>query len=263
MKISQLKKKFHKLKYPFKILNPEKPSFKFLPKKVRMTNYESPLRAEDVRQICLNNGLEIHDTQWLLLEKWSDMLLDLNQEVNLISRKETKYLWEKHILSCLTLLILRKFSLDSEICDFGTGGGFPGMLLAIVRPDLQLTLFESRQKKVLAVQKMIETLKIPNVQIILGRGEELAKKRQWFKRFPYVTSRAVASSTALVNLTKDLRMKKSVLHLFKGGKIKDEILPLTIKFPGLKINYSLMNLNGYPKFAENNKFLISLEFYQN
>ena len=227
-----------------------------------MNDYESPLKAEEVRQICLKNGLEILDAQWFLLEKWSELLLDINQKVNLISRKETEYLWEKQILSCLTLLILRKFSLNSEICDFGTGGGLPGMLLAIVRPDLKLTLFESRKKKVLVVQKMIETLKISNAQIVLGRGEELAKKKQWFKRFPYVTSRAVASSVDLVRWTKDLRMKKSVLHLFKGGKIKHEIIALKKKFSGLKINTSLMNLNGYPRFAENNKFLISLEFYE-
>jgi len=225
-----------------------------------MSDYENPLKAEEVRQICLKNGLEIHDSQWFLLEKWSFLLLDLNQKVNLISRKEIEYLWEKQILSCLTLLILRKFSLDSEICDFGTGGGFPGMVLAIVRPDLKLTLFESRKKKVLAVQEMIESLKITNVQIVLGRGEELAKKKQWFKRFPYVTSRAVSSSADLVSWTKDLRMKKSVLHLFKGGKINEEILALKKKFSGLKISSSLLNLNGYPKFADNQKYLISLEF---
>ena len=225
-----------------------------------MIDYESPLKAEDVRQICLKNGLEILDAQWHLLENWSTLLLELNQAVNLISRKEIDFLWEKQILSCLTLLILRKFSLNSEICDFGTGGGLPGIPLAIVRPDLNLTLFESRQKKVVAVNKMIESLKIPNVQIALGRGEELAKKKQWFKRFPYVTSRAVASSTDLVNWTKDLRTKKSVLHLFKGGKIYDEVFCLKKKFPGIKISSSLMNLNGYPKFAENKKYLISLEY---
>tara|TARA_B100001250_G_C19723236_1_gene754819 strand:- start:423 stop:860 length:438 start_codon:yes stop_codon:yes gene_type:complete len=142
-----------------------------------MIDYESPLKAEDVRQICLKNGLEILDAQWHLLENWSTLLLELNQAVNLISRKEIDFLWEKQILSCLTLLILRKFSLNSEICDFGTGGGLPGIPLAIVRPDLNLTLFESRQKKVVAVNKMIESLKIPNVQIALGRGEELAKKK--------------------------------------------------------------------------------------
>ena len=225
-----------------------------------MTDYESPLKAEDVRQICLMNGLEIHDKQWFLLERWSILLLDLNKKVNLISRKETEFLWEKQILSCLALLILRKFNLDAEICDFGTGGGLPGMPLAIVRPDLKLTLFESRQKKVLAVKKMIEILKIPNVQIVLGRGEELAKKRQWCKRFSYVTSRAVASPTDIVSWTKDLRKEKSVLHIFKGGKIKEEINVLSKKFSGLKISSSSIKLIGFTKFAENNKFLISIEF---
>ena len=120
-----------------------------------MIEYQNPLKEDDVRQICYNNGLEIHDHHWNLLKKWVFLLQDLNQKANLISRKETNFLWEKQILSCLTLLILRKFNQNSEICDFGTGGGLPGILMAIVRPDLKLTLFESRKKKVKFVQEMI------------------------------------------------------------------------------------------------------------
>ena len=225
-----------------------------------MSDYQSPLTAENVRRICLENGLDISDSQWQLLEKWAALLLEVNQKVNLISRKETEFLWEKQILPCLALLIFRKFSLDADVCDFGTGGGLPGMPLAIVRPDLRLTLLDSRHKKIEVVQQMIESLKLSNAQAVLGRGEELGKQRPWRQRFPLLTARAVAPLIDLVRWTADLRKAESVLHIYKGGEIKEEVFALSKKISGVRVNKSLMVLKGYPKFAENQKYIISLEF---
>ena len=225
-----------------------------------MSDYQSPLTAADVRRICLENGLDISDSQWQLLEKWAALLLEVNQNVNLISRKETEFLWEKQILPCLALLIFRKFSPDADVCDFGTGGGLPGMLLAIVRPDLRLTLLDSRHKKIEVVQQMIDSLKLSNAQTVLGRGEELGKQRPWRQRFPLLTARAVGPLIDLVRWTVDLRKVESVLHIYKGGEIKDEVFALSKKVSGVRVNKSLMVLKGYPKFAENQKYIISLEF---
>jgi len=225
-----------------------------------MSDYQSPLTAENVRRICLENGLDISDSQWQLLEKWAALLLEVNQKVNLISRKETEFLWEKQILPCLALLIFRKFGLDADVCDFGTGGGLPGMPLAIVRPDLRLTLLDSRHKKIEVVQQMIESLKLSNAQAVLGRGEELGKQRPWRQSFPLLTARAVAPLIDLVRWTADLRKAESVLHIYKGGEIKDEVFALSKKVSGVRVNKSLMVLKGYPKFAENQKYIISLEF---
>ncbi len=225
-----------------------------------MSDYQSPLSAADVRRICLENGLDISDSQWQLLEKWATLLLEVNQNVNLISRKEIGFLWEKQILPCLALLIFRKFSPDADVCDFGTGGGLPGILLAIVRPDLRLTLLDSRYKKMEVVQQMIDRLKLSNAQTVLGRGEELGKQYPWRQRFPLLTARAVAPLIDLVRWTADLRKVESVLHVYKGGEIKDEIFALSKKFFRVRVNKSLMVLKGYPKFAENQKYIISLEF---
>jgi 16S rRNA (guanine527-N7)-methyltransferase len=225
-----------------------------------MSDYKSPLTAENVRRVCLENGLDISDSQWQLLEKWAALLLEVNQKVNLISRKETEFLWEKQILPCLALLIFRKFGLDADVCDFGTGGGLPGMPLAIVRPDLRLTLLDSRHKKIEVVQQMIERLKLSNAQAVLGRGEELGKQRPWRQRFPLLTARAVAPLIDLVRWTADLRKAESVLHIYKGGEIKEEVFALSKKISGVRVNKSLMVLKGYPKFAENQKYIISLEF---
>jgi len=158
------------------------------------------------------------------------------------------------------LLIFRKFSPDADVCDFGTGGGLPGMLLAIVRPDLRLTLLDSRHKKIEVVQQMIDSLKLSNAQTVLGRGEELGKQRPWRQRFPLLTARAVGPLIDLVRWTADLRKLESVLHIYKGGEIKDEVFALSKKVPGVRVNKSLMVLKGYPKFAENQKYIISLEF---
>ncbi len=226
-----------------------------------MSENKNTLKPCEVRRICLENDLEISDTQWQLLEKWATLLLDVNQNVNLISRKETDLLWEKQILPCLSLLIFRKIPAGVDVCDFGTGGGLPGIILAIVRPDLHLTLLDSRQKKVAVVQQMIDTLKLSNVQTVHGRGEELGKQRPpWRQRFPFVTARTVAPLIDLVRWTSALRKPESVLHVFKGGEIRDELNALTKMVSGFKVKKSLMVLKGYSQFAENQKYIISLEF---
>ena len=226
-----------------------------------MSENKNTLKPCEVRRICLENDLEISDTQWQLLEKWATLLLDVNQNVNLISRKETDLLWEKQILPCLSLLIFRKIPAGVDVCDFGTGGGLPGVILAIVRPDLRLTLLDSRQKKVAVVQQMIDTLKLSNVQTVHGRGEELGKQRPpWHQRFPFVTARTVAPLIDLVRWTSALRKQESVLHVFKGGEIRDEFKALTKMVSGFKVKKSLMVLKGYSQFAENQKYIISLEF---
>ena len=226
-----------------------------------MSENKNTLKPCEVRRICLENDLDISDTKWQLLKKWATLLLDVNQNVNLISRKETDLLWEKQILPCLSLMIFRKIPAGVDVCDFGTGGGLPGVILAIVRPDLRLTLLDSRQKKVAIVQQMIDTLELSNVKTIHGRGEELGKQcPPWHQRFPFVTARAVAPLIDLVRWTSALRKPESVLHVFKGGEIRDEIKALTKMISGFKVNKSLMVLKGYSQFAEDQKYIISLEF---
>ena len=116
-----------------------------------MSENQNPLKPSEIRQICLDNGLIIKDPQWQLLKEWADLLLNYNQGINLVSRKETDLLWEKQILHCLSLPVYCEIPKGLEVFDFGTGGGLPGIILAIIRPDLHLTLADSRQKKVTAL----------------------------------------------------------------------------------------------------------------
>ncbi|MBS1256826.1 MAG: Ribosomal RNA small subunit methyltransferase G [Deltaproteobacteria bacterium] len=224
-----------------------------------MSENPGSLKPHEVRQICMDNGFQIIEPQWQLLEKWAHLLLEHNQQINLISRKETDLLWEKQILHCLTLPILRKIPEGAEVCDFGTGGGLPGIILAIVRPDLNLTLLDSRRKKIAAVQQMIESLKLTNARTVCGRGEELGGHPEWDQRFPVITARAVAPLNEFVRWTSRLRKTDSVLHIFKGGEIKEEMSALSSTISGVKINKSLIVLKGYAKLAQNQKYLITIK----
>ena len=225
-----------------------------------MRENQNPMKPTEVRQICLDNGLIIKDQQWQLLEEWADLLLNYNQEINLVSRKETDLLWEKQILHCLSLPVYQEIPQGIEVCDFGTGGGFPGIILAIIRPDLHLTLVDSRQKKVTVVQKIVDELRLSNVQVICGRGEVLGKQDEWNQRFPVITARAVAPLIDLVRWTSDLRKPESTLHIFKGGEIRNEMNALSLMFTGIKISKSLIVLKSFAKFKNNQKYIISINF---
>jgi 16S rRNA (guanine527-N7)-methyltransferase len=219
-----------------------------------------PLGPEETRHLLERNGLAIPDERWEMLLRWAEVMQEVNQRVNLISRKEAHLLWERHALPCLALLALRTIPEGVDVCDFGTGGGLPGLLLALARPDLRVTLLDSRQKKLSVVQEMIDALGASNAQVALGRGEELGKVRPWRQRCPVLTARAVAPLEDLVRWTRDLRKPAGVLHVFKGGEIREEIIRTVKQFPGTKIEKSLMVLKGYTGLAENQKFLVTLNF---
>lgn len=225
-----------------------------------MSENQNPLKPSEIRQICLDNGLIIKDPQWQLLEEWADLLLNYNQEINLVSRKETDLLWEKQILHCLSLPVYQEIPQGVEVCDFGTGGGLPGIILAIIRPDLYLTLVDSRQKKIAVVQKIVDDLGLSNVRVICGRGEKLGKQAEWNQRFSVITARAVAPLIDLVRWTSGLRKPESALHILKGGEIQDEMNALSLMFTGIKISKSLIVLKGFAKFKQNQKYIISINF---
>ena len=117
-----------------------------------MINHINP-KAIFVREILEQNDLFITEDQWQCLETWVDRLIEINSRINLISRKQTEVVWLHHILHSISPLILIDFPTDIDLCDFGTGGGLPGIPLAILRPDWQVFLLDSRQEKISAIKE--------------------------------------------------------------------------------------------------------------
>lgn len=192
---------------------------------------------------CAQNGLKLSDEQLSSLETFTVRLLDWNQKINLISRRDEENFWSSHLLHCLALLFKVELPKGSLILDLGTGGGLPGLPLKIARPDLAFTLLDSTQKKINVVRDLINTLGLNGVSAVWGRAEDLGKAKEHNHRYDIVLARAVASLKDLVrwsepflktgrptpsSITKNAEEQRKqiegpTLITLKGGDLEGEI----------------------------------------
>lgn len=156
-------------------------------------------------------------------EKLLEILPLLNEKVNVISRKDIVSLEEKHILHSLSIAMKFQFGARDRIIDVGTGGGFPGIPLAILFPDTHFTLLDSIEKKINLVNELILHLEMDNVSTIRDRMENIDLKAD------FVVSRAVASFDKLYHWTRRIilpgksgSMPNGLISL-KGGELTDEL----------------------------------------
>ena len=159
-----------------------------------------------------------------------------NEQINVISRKDTENFYERHVLHSMGIAKIITFKDGTSILDIGTGGGFPGIPLAILFPNCQFTLIDSVGKKIKVVNEVAESLGLTNVIGIHGRAESLKEK------FDFIVSRAVTAMPAFLYWTRGKFNKKSnntlpngILYL-KGGDLKEELKPLKQKHKTTPLN---------------------------
>lgn len=147
----------------------------------------------------------------------------LNKKVNVISRKDIDNLYLHHVLHSLSIAKVFSFKKGSKILDIGTGGGFPGIPLAIMFPNVHFVLVDSISKKMMVVEKIINELNLQNIKHLCLRAEKVNDK------FDFVVSRAVAPLLKLVNWTKEKispihkHENKNGLIALKGGDLNLEL----------------------------------------
>jgi len=159
-----------------------------------------------------------------------DLYRHWNDQINVISRKDLENLYERHVLHSLAIAGFISFVQQTKILDVGTGGGFPGIPLAIFFPEVQFTLIDSIGKKIKVVNEISNVLGLRNVIASRARVEDVKEK------FDFVTSRAVTtlpqfSKWALPRLLHAGRNEQpnGILYL-KGGDVEDEIRATSLKF---------------------------------
>ncbi|MBU4438741.1 MAG: 16S rRNA (guanine(527)-N(7))-methyltransferase RsmG [Acetobacterium sp.] len=174
--------------------------------------------------IALGNeaDIEINDKQAEKLIDYMDRLLEKNKHINLTRITDEDEFIKLHLLDSLTLLKLIR-NPKARILDVGTGGGFPGIPLAILLPDAQITLMDSTKKKLSVVQAITQELGIDNVSILHGRAEELGQDLKYRERYELVTSRAVANLTLLSEYCLPLVKVGGQFLSMKGRDYQEEL----------------------------------------
>lgn len=155
--------------------------------------------------------------------KLEGLYTEWNSKINVISRKDIESLYEKHILHSLAIAKVINFKPGTRILDIGTGGGFPGIPLAIMFPECQFTLVDSIGKKITVVNEVAKALNLTNLKAFHCRAETVKEK------FHFVVSRAVTAMPDFIKWTygkfeKEQKntLANGILYL-KGGDLADEL----------------------------------------
>ena len=164
-------------------------------------------------------GIEITDEQLNQLDLYFHLLVETNKKFNLTAITEEQDVYLKHFYDSLT--IVKAIKLDNQsLCDVGTGAGFPGLVLKIVFPNLNVTLIDATNKKCLFLQEVITQLNLKNIQVINARIEEYSKVNR--EKFDIVTCRAVAPLKHLLEYSIPL-VKVNGLFIPLKGNLNNEL----------------------------------------
>ena len=178
---------------------------------------------------------DLSEKQFNQLSSLGELYRDWNSKINLISRKDIENLYEKHILHSLGIAKIIRFTNNSFVMDVGTGGGFPGIPLAILFPEVKFLLLDSIGKKINVAEDIAVNIGLTNVECRHSRVEDEKRK------FDFIVSRAVMPLSDLVKISKkniSSKQRNAIPNGFlclKGGDLHEEIKP----FKNKTIQYNL------------------------
>lgn len=210
--------------------------------------------------ICSSNGIVLEKEQLDKIERYRGELAYWNKRVNLISRKEEDLLLEKHVLHSLAALKYVEIKPKSRCLDVGTGGGLPGIPIAIALPSIKMTLVDSIRKKTKIVELLADHAATKNMNVVTARAEELVSKPEVAGGFDFIFARAAAKIQSVVAWTKKTLKPRGKYVLHKGGDLSEEIAAAKKMFPTMEIEVRDIDMVGADWFKKDEKKIVICSF---
>ncbi len=173
----------------------------------------------DYNKFFLEHDIQLTEKQLEQLDLYADLLIQWNKKFNLTAITDKEDIYVKHFLDCL--LLGKLYNPTDNLIDVGTGAGFPGLVLKIYNPDLQVCLLEPNNKKISFLNEVISTLNLEKISTSNQRAEDFAKDN--FEKFNFVTARAVAALNILSELCLPLIKVGGHFLAMKGPKGYEEL----------------------------------------
>lgn len=176
---------------------------------------------QNMKQYAKKIGIVLEEEQIEQFYQYEKLLLIWNEKINLTAITKPEEIILKHFIDSIT--IAKYIGANKTLIDVGTGAGFPGIPLKIIRKDIQITLLDSLNKRVQFLNEIIKQLELKEIETIHGRVEEFGKNKKYREKFDYATSRAVANLTTLSEYLLPLVKIEGKCICMKGSTVKEEI----------------------------------------
>jgi len=184
------------------------------------------LSSQDIdlfRRVCSSFGIDLSPKMIDKFKIYTSLLLEWNQRMHLVSKRDAEpYRVLRHFVDSLTIFKAIDIPMGAKLLDLGSGAGFPGVPIKIVRADIHLTLVESIHKKTLFLRKLSDSLGLERADILGWRAEEMGKQPDFRGKFDLVTAKALGSLRAITRSGLPLLGAGGVLTAYKGKKARKE-----------------------------------------
>lgn len=172
--------------------------------------------------LCSQFGVELDDDKKNKLNLYGNLLLEWNEKINLTAIKEPEEVLFKHFFDCILFLKNVEIPQNATLIDVGTGAGFPGMVLKIVRPDIKVTLLDSLNKRLIFLNDVIENLGLTDITCVHSRAEDGGKSKAHREKYDIACARAVATLPTLAEYCAPFVKKGGKFVAMKGPSVYEE-----------------------------------------
>lgn len=172
---------------------------------------------------CLDVQLDFNDSTYNKFIQYKDMIKEWNEKINLTAITEDEQIIKKHFIDCIKILKFSPLKEARSIIDIGTGAGFPGIPIKLVKPDIKMILLDSLNKRINFLNEVISKLELKEITTIHGRAEDFSRKIEYRQSIDVAVSRAVANLAVLSELCIPYVKVGGYFVAMKGPSVEEEI----------------------------------------